>query len=85
MAQNLPVTSPCLVTGAGGFIGSHLVERLVRSGARVRAYIHYNSRNDWGNLELIDPAIRREIDVVTGDIGDVMPRAACVSFITCRR
>jgi NAD dependent epimerase/dehydratase len=70
MTQHFPVTSPCLVTGAGGFIGSHLVERLVRSGARVRAYVHYNSRNDWGNLELIDPAVRREIDVVTGDIGD---------------
>jgi NAD dependent epimerase/dehydratase len=59
-----------LVTGAAGFIGSHLVERLVRDGDRVRAFVHYNSRNDWGNLELLDPAIRREIEVVTGDIGD---------------
>jgi len=59
-----------LVTGAGGFIGSHLVELLVRDGVSVRAYVHYNSRNDWGNLELIDPAVRAEVEVVSGDIGD---------------
>jgi NAD dependent epimerase/dehydratase len=59
-----------LVTGAAGFIGSHLAERLVRDGYSVRAYVHYNSRNDWGNLELIDPAVLREIEVVTGDIAD---------------
>ena len=62
--------SKTMVTGAGGFIGSHLVERLVRDGHSVRAYVHYNSRNDWGNLELIDPAVKREIEVVTGDIAD---------------
>ena len=59
-----------LVTGAGGFIGSHLVERLVREGAQVRAFVHYNSRNDWGNLELVDAEVRREIEVVNGDIAD---------------
>jgi nucleoside-diphosphate-sugar epimerase len=59
-----------LVTGAGGFIGSHLVERLVHEGAHVRAFVHYNSRNDWGNLELVDPEFRREIEVVTGDVAD---------------
>lgn len=59
-----------LVTGAGGFIGSHLVERLVRDGHRVRAFVHYNSRNDWGNLELAEPALRREVEVVTGDVVD---------------
>ena len=59
-----------LVTGAGGFIGSHLVERLVRDGHRVRAFVHYNSRNDRGNLELIDPAVSREVEVLTGDIAD---------------
>lgn len=59
-----------LVTGAAGFIGSHLVERLVREGHHVRAYVHYNSRNDWGNLELAAPEVKREIEVVTGDIAD---------------
>ncbi|MCC6198193.1 MAG: GDP-mannose 4,6-dehydratase [Burkholderiales bacterium] len=59
-----------LATGAGGFIGSHLVERLVREGTRVRAFVHYNSRNDWGNLELIEPAIKSEVEVVTGDVAD---------------
>ena len=59
-----------LVTGAGGFIGSHLVERLVQQGDQVRAFVHYNSRNDWGNLELIDAHVRRSIEVVSGDIAD---------------
>src|SRR2546428_5159601 len=59
-----------LVTGAGGFIGSHLTERLVREGARVRALLHYNSRGDWGNLELCPEKIRKEIDVVSGDLAD---------------
>ena len=43
---------PTLVTGAGGFIGSTVVENLVRAGARVRAFVRYNSRNDFGSLEL---------------------------------
>jgi NAD dependent epimerase/dehydratase len=59
-----------LVTGAGGFIGSHLVEALVAEGAAVRAFVHYNSRNDWGNLEHLPSATRDEIEVITGDIGD---------------
>jgi NAD dependent epimerase/dehydratase len=59
-----------LVTGAGGFIGSHLVERLVESGARVRALVRYNSRNDWGLLEQLPGTIRNEIEVVLGDLTD---------------
>jgi len=59
-----------LVTGAGGFIGSHLVERLVRDGTRVRAFVHYNSRNDWGLLELLPAEVRAELEVVSGDIQD---------------
>ncbi len=59
-----------LVTGAGGFIGSHLAERLVESGARVRALVHYNSRNDWGLLELLPEAVKSELDVVAGELTD---------------
>lgn len=68
-----------LVTGAGGFIGSHLVERLVILGARVRALVRYNSRNDWGLLELLPEAVKKEIEVVTGDITDPFSTAAAVS------
>ncbi len=62
--------SRTLVTGAGGFIGSHLVERLVRDGHAVRALVHYNSRNDWALLELLPPDVRAAIEVVTGDVQD---------------
>ncbi len=61
-----------LVTGAGGFIGSHLVEALVSSGARVRALVRYNSRNDWGLLELLPPEVKSRIEVVAGDLTDPM-------------
>lgn len=57
-----------LVTGADGFIGSHLVELLVREGYEVRALALYNSFNDWGWLESIVDL--RKIEVVTGDIRD---------------
>ena len=59
-----------LVTGAGGFIGSHLVEHLVGAGAQVRALVHYNARNDWGNLELVPDDVRDEVEVLLGDIQD---------------
>jgi NAD dependent epimerase/dehydratase len=59
-----------LVTGAGGFIGSHLTERLVCAGAKVRAMAHYNSRNDWGQLELLGQDVRDSLEVVSGDIRD---------------
>jgi len=59
-----------LITGAGGFIGSHLTERLIREGCRVRALVHYNSRNDWGSLELLAPAVRDDVEVLAGDIRD---------------
>ncbi len=59
-----------LVTGAGGFIGSHLVEALVAAGARVRALVHYNSRNDWGQLERLAPETRAALDVRPGDLRD---------------
>lgn len=57
-----------LITGAGGFIGSHLAERCVEQGFRVRALVRYNSRNDWGWLEHSDFA--DDIEVVGGDITD---------------
>jgi len=59
-----------LVTGAGGFIGSHLVEELVTMGAHVRAFVHYNSRNDWGNLELLPSDVLQRLEVVAGDVQD---------------
>ena len=57
-----------LVTGADGFIGSHLVEHLSRAGADVTALAQYNSFNFWGWLEEI-PSLP-QIQVVTGDIPD---------------
>ena len=63
------MTAPSvLVTGAAGFIGSHLTELLVEQGYRVRALVRYNSRNDWGWLE--DSSIARDIEVASGDVRD---------------
>ena len=63
-----------LVTGAAGFIGSHLTEALVRSGASVRAFVRYNSRNEYGWLEVADPVLISEVEIFTGDLGN--PEAA---------
>lgn len=57
-----------LVTGAGGFIGSHVVELLVREGFSVRAFVHYNARGTWGWLEA--SAYKHEFEVISGDIRD---------------
>lgn len=59
-----------LVTGADGFIGSHLVENLVAKGAKVRAFSFYNSLNNWGWLENLPKRTLKKIDVFTGDIRD---------------
>lgn len=59
-----------LVTGADGFIGSHLTEKLVRSGYDVRAFTLYNSFNSWGWLDKCDKDILKELDVFCGDIRD---------------
>lgn len=58
------------VTGADGFIGSHLVESLVKKGYDVKALVLYNSFNYWGWLDDINESIKKSIEVVTGDIRD---------------
>lgn len=59
-----------LITGAEGFIGSHLTEALIRSGYDVRAFVLYNSFNSWGWLDQSSPEIRKQLEVFTGDIRD---------------
>lgn len=59
-----------LVTGADGFIGSHLTEHLVRLGADVRAFVYYNSFNSWGWLDEAGEDIKQSLDVFAGDIRD---------------
>jgi len=59
-----------LVTGAGGFIGSSLVQSLVKNGASVRAFVRYNSRGDIGLLRLLDPNVIQSIEILYGDLCD---------------
>ncbi len=59
-----------LVTGADGFIGSHLTEALVRQGFRVRAFVHYNSFNSWGWLDHCGEDVKGQFEVFAGDIRD---------------
>lgn len=59
-----------LITGADGFIGSHLTEELVRRGCSVRAFVLYNSFNSWGWLDHSEPEILKSLDVFAGDIRD---------------
>jgi len=59
-----------LITGAGGFIGSHLVERLLNEGCQVRTFVHYNSFNRWGWVDLFSKQVQKEIEIFTGDIRD---------------
>ncbi|MEK7214074.1 MAG: SDR family NAD(P)-dependent oxidoreductase, partial [Chloroflexota bacterium] len=69
-----------LVTGAAGFIGSHVVEALVRAGAKVRALVHYNSRGDLGALALAEASVLRKVAVIAGDVRD----SGCVDDATRR-
>jgi NAD dependent epimerase/dehydratase len=59
-----------LVTGAGGFIGSHLAEALVHAGASVRAFVRYTSRGDHGWLEAADEDVVRELEIFRGDLAN---------------
>ena len=63
---------PVLVTGAGGFIGSHLVDELLRRGADVTAFVHYNARNDWGMLEGRYSDKTPRLTVISGDVTDAL-------------
>lgn len=70
-----------LVTGAEGFIGSHLVERLVQSGYDVRAFVLYNSFNSWGWLEHTSKDVAGNFEVFLGDIRD--PHGICSALKDC--
>lgn len=59
-----------LVTGAGGFIGSHLVEKLVENGTSVRAFVRYNARGDSGALEWVPASVRSSVEIVRGELAD---------------
>ena len=70
-----------LVTGAGGFIGSHLSELLARAGASVRAFVRYKSRGDHGWLEDADPEVAAAIEVFRGDLAN--PEAVAAAMGGC--
>ncbi|MGZ7068245.1 MAG: NAD-dependent 4,6-dehydratase LegB [Methanobacterium sp.] len=59
-----------LITGAGGFIGSHLTEQLVKNGNNVKAFVRYNSRNDWGMLEQLSKELIDSMEIISGDLRD---------------
>lgn len=67
-----------LVTGAGGFIGSHLVERLVGQGLAVRAFLRYNSREDIGNLRFLPSQVLEKVEFYSGDLKDSQSVAKAV-------
>ena len=68
--SNITKNATVLVTGADGFIGSHLTEALVRNGFKVRAFVYYNSFNSWGWLDQCADDIKGEFEVFPGDIRD---------------
>lgn len=70
-----------LVTGADGFIGSHLVEALVRAGYQVRAFVLYNSFNSWGWLDTIPKAIQKSVEIFSGDVRD--PHGVETAMLDC--
>jgi dTDP-glucose 4,6-dehydratase len=64
------INQTILITGADGFIGSHLTEALVRQGHKVRAFVMYNSFNSWGWLDHCSPDVKGKFEVFAGDIRD---------------
>jgi len=72
-----------LVTGAGGFIGSHLVEHLTRAGHRVRAFVRYNARDDRGHLDDLPREVQAQVEVHRGDLKD--PEAVARAVQGCER
>jgi len=68
-----------LVTGAGGFIGSNVVEALVRRGARVTGFVRYKANGDLGALEFLPPDIRAEVATVAGDLSDPATAAGLIA------
>lgn len=70
MLRTIRASNRVLVTGADGFIGSHLTEELVRQGYKVRALAQYNSFNSWGWLDAIPEEIKSQVEVISGDIRD---------------
>lgn len=75
------MSNKVLVTGADGFIGSHLVEHLICSGFRVKAFVYYNSFNSWGWLDTFPKEILDQIEIFTGDIRD--PNGVKVAMKDC--
>ncbi|MBM3335351.1 GDP-mannose 4,6-dehydratase, partial [Candidatus Sumerlaeota bacterium] len=72
-----------LVTGAGGFIASHLTQALIARGARVRALVRYNSRNSWGHLDELSEQERRRCEIILGDVTDPFSPAQWVRGCDC--
>jgi dTDP-glucose 4,6-dehydratase len=81
MDNDLWQDRPVLVTGAGGFIGSHLVERLASAGARVRAFVRYNSRNDCGWIDTLPADTLSQVEVFRGDLAN--PEAVSSAVAGC--
>ncbi len=71
-----------LVTGAGGFIGSHLVETLVMAGAQVRAFVRYNSRSSLGLLHQLPKPVCSQVDIIFGDLRDPAAVEAAVRGVS---
>ncbi len=73
------------MTGADGFIGSHLTEALVRLGCDVRAFVYYNSFNSWGWLDHSEDEVREALEVFAGDVRDPhgVKAAPCGGATSC--